>query len=78
MDYDDLTVKELLKRFSDLGIPKPTFKEGLIAILENHDRYIREQEQIEELAVIDQEIVEGKSPIVCLPLPLFISTSSYT
>ncbi|KAB8304467.1 hypothetical protein EYC80_003861 [Monilinia laxa] len=66
MDYDNLTVKELLKRFSDLGLSKPTFKEGLIALLENHDRYVLEQEQVEELAVIEQEIVEGKSDIKTL------------
>ncbi|RAL68161.1 hypothetical protein DID88_008871 [Monilinia fructigena] len=66
MDYDNLTVKELLERFSDRGLSKPTFKEGLIALLENHDLYLRKQEQVEELAVIGQEIVEGRSDIKTL------------
>ncbi|QSZ29549.1 hypothetical protein DSL72_004064, partial [Monilinia vaccinii-corymbosi] len=42
------------------------FKEGLIALLENHDRHTRNQEQLEELAAIEQKIIGGKSDMTTL------------
>ncbi|ESZ97323.1 hypothetical protein SBOR_2286 [Sclerotinia borealis F-4128] len=63
MDYNALSIKELLDRLSDLGIQKPTFKEGLIILLQYHSRHIHRQQQATELAAIERKILEGETEL---------------
>ncbi|APA09660.1 predicted protein [Sclerotinia sclerotiorum 1980 UF-70] len=59
MDLKKITTKQLLQQLSAVGIEKPTQKDGLVALLQNHSRFTRHQQQAQDLAAIEQKIIEG-------------------
>ncbi|KAF7863886.1 hypothetical protein EAF04_006851 [Stromatinia cepivora] len=68
MDLKNLTTKQLLQQLSAVGIQKPTLKDGLVVLLQNHLRSTRHQQQVRELAAIEQKIIErpGKAELETL------------
>lgn len=67
MDLNSLTIKQLSERLSAVGLDKPTAKQGLILLLEDHTRQSRRQNQIMELAAIEREMIAGpgEAELVC-------------
>ncbi|KAJ8066279.1 hypothetical protein OCU04_005358 [Sclerotinia nivalis] len=68
MDLKNLTTKQLLQQLSAVGIQKPTLKDGLVVLLQNHLRSTRHKQQARELAAIEQKIIErpGKAELETL------------